>query len=184
MSQYDVALLVGSFRTGSLNQRLADALVRLAPETLRFQQVPMADLPFYNGDLEPGRTDAITRFTSAIAAADAVLIVTPEYNRSIPAVLKNAIDWASKPMEANVWRDMPVTSTGTSPGAIGTAVGQQHLRQVLAVLGAHVMPGESYISFKSPDLISEDGDIGDDSTKAFLKAYIDRFAGYVARLQG
>jgi chromate reductase len=184
MSKYDVALLVGSFRTGSLNQRLADSIVRLAPDSLNFRQLRMDDLPFYNQDIEPGRTEAVNRLASDLAKADAVLIVTPEYNRSIPAVLKNAIDWVSKPGDKNVWRDMPVAMAGTSPGAIGTAVGQQHLRQVLSVLRAYVLPGECYISFKTPDLISEAGVVSEASTEAFLKEFVDRFAGYVAKMRG
>jgi len=102
----------------------------------------------YNGDLEVDRPAAVRRFTDECNRAEAFLVVMPEFNRSLPAVLKNAIDWGSKPLTENVWRDKPIAMTGTSPGAIGTAVGQQHLRQILGILGAAVLGGEAYISFK------------------------------------
>jgi chromate reductase, NAD(P)H dehydrogenase (quinone) len=105
----------------------------------------------------------------------------PEFNRSLPAVLKNAIDWGSKPVTENVWRDKPVAMTGTSPGAIGTAVGQQHLRQILGILGAAVLGGEAYICYK-PDLIGSDGRLQDPTTEAFLRAYLERFAVFAGKL--
>lgn len=111
------------------------------------------------------------RFTDAIAAADAVCVVTPEYNRSIPAVLKNAIDWGSKPADRNVWRDKVVAMAGASPGKIGTAVAQQHLRQILSVLGAVVVPGETYISFSPADLIDDEGNVSDDGVRDFIAAF-------------
>ena len=100
----------------------------------------------YSRDLEGARPPVVVRFTNEVAAADAALFVAPEHNRSIPAVLKNAVDWGSKPNYRNVWRGKPVAITGTSPGALGTAVGQQHLRQILGILGSLVMGGEAYIS--------------------------------------
>ena len=184
MPTYDVAILVGSFRAGSLNQRVARALAGLAPDTLRFSWPRSDDLPFYSGDLEPARTPEVNRFTDAMKAADAALIVTPEYNRSIPAVLKNAIDWGSKPPAENVWRDLPVAMCGTSPGAIGTAVAQQHLRQILAVIGAHVLPGEAYVSFQPPTLIDEAGAVSVDATRDFLAALMTRFATFTGKLRG
>lgn len=177
-----VAMLVGSTRTGSINRRLAKAIERLAPEGMRFFDVPMDNLPFYHGDLEADRPTAVRDFTRAIAGADAVSIVTPEFNRSIPAVLKNAIDWGSKPLTENVWRDKVVGATGASPGAIGTGIGQQHLRQVLAVIGAHVLPGEVYISFKTPEMIDDDGNVGDAAVEQFLRAYVERFRTLIVRL--
>lgn len=182
MSTFTVAMLAASLRKQSINVKLGRAIERCAPDTLRFTWVRMDEMPFYNGDLEGDRPASVRAFTDAIRAADAVCCVMPEYNRSLPAVLKNAIDWGSKPIDANVWRDKVVAITGTSPGAIGTAVGQQHLRQILAILGAHVMPGEAYISFKSPDMIDDEGNISDESVHGFVTAFAARFARLVERL--
>lgn len=183
MPQLDVAVLVASTRTGSINQKLTNALIRLAPANLAFRQVRMDHLPFYSGDLEPGRTADVNAFTAELTRADAALIVTPEYNRSIPAVLKNAIDWGSKPMDKSVWRDLPIAMTGASPGSMGTALAQQHLRQILSIVSAHVLPGEVYIGFNGRDLISDDGTVNDPSTEAFLKGFMDRFGTYAARFR-
>ena len=121
------------------------------------------------------------RFKSEIAAADALLLVTPEHNRSVPAVLKNAIDWGARPYGQNSWSGKPAAVTGTSPGALGAALAQNHLRQVLGNLGVHVAGGEAYISFK-PDLVDAGGTITDTNTRAFLKAFVDRLAALATRL--
>ena len=184
MTRITAALLVGSSRRQSLNRRLARAIETLAPDTISFRWIEMDRLPFYNGDLEDDRPAEVRAFTEAVAAVDAICIVTPEYNRSIPAVLKNAIDWGSKPPAANVWRDKVIAVTGTSPGAIGTAVAQAHLREILPILGAHVVPGEAYISFRTPDLIDEDGTITDPSTHDFIAAFAARLADLAVRLKG
>lgn len=183
MKTYDVAVLVGSLRRDSINRKLADAITRVAPPALRFRHIALDALPMYNGDLEAQRPEAVHRFTEACAKAEAFLIVMPEFNRSLPAVLKNAIDWGSKPMDRNVWRDKPVAMSGTSPGAIGTAVGQQHLRQIMGILGAAVLGGEAYISFK-PDLLDAQGALQDATTRAFLGAYMERFADFTHKLVG
>jgi chromate reductase, NAD(P)H dehydrogenase (quinone) len=182
MTERRIALLVASPRPASLNLKLSKAIVKHAPDGLRFERVEMADMPFYNADLESDRPASARRFTDAIAAADAVCIVTPEYNRSIPAVLKNAIDWGSKPPAENVWRDKVVAMTGTSPGKIGTAIAQQHLRQILSILGAYVMPGETYISFSPADLIDDEGNVKDDGVRDFIAAFATRFAALVERM--
>jgi len=178
---HQVALLVGSNRKESINRKLAHAIVRLAPKTLAFTEIRIDDLPLYNGDLEADRPAVVRRFTAEVAACGAVLVVTPEFNRSLPALLKNALDWGSKPMDQNVWRDKPAAITGASPGAISTAVAQQHLRQILGILGCTVMGGEAYVSFK-PGLVDEAGDITVPDTRAFLQAYVDRFAALVGKL--
>jgi len=176
-----VGVIVGSNRRESINRRLAEALVRLASDRCEVCFIRIDDLPMYNQDLEGNRPDEVNRFTAETAAMDALLFVSPEHNRSVTALLKNALDWGSKPPEANVWRDKPAAITGTSLGAIGTAVGQQHLRQILAVNGALVMGGETYIAFK-PDLIDGDGDITNASTRDFLQAFVDRFLDLVEKL--
>jgi chromate reductase, NAD(P)H dehydrogenase (quinone) len=180
MSKLKVAVIVGSTRKDSINRRFAEALVRLVGHHVHAHFVRIDDLPMYNQDLETERPETVNRFTREIANADALLFVTPEHNRSVPAVLKNAIDWGSKPLDRNVWKGKVTVITGTSPGAIGTAVGQQHLRQVLAILGSLVIGGEAYISFK-PDLIDEHGGFANESTRAFLKAYMEPFLA-IARL--
>lgn len=182
MTKLKIAMLVGSVRTGSLNEKLARAVESLAPDTLQFDRVRIDDLPHYNGDLEAARPLEVTRFTDQLREVQGTFFVTPEYNRSIPGMLKNAIDWGSKPMSGNVWTGKTAGMIGTSPGAIGTAVGQQHLRQILSVLGVTVVPSEAYISFIRPDLISDTGDVADDGTRAFIQAYVDRFAKMALRL--
>lgn len=183
MRTYDVAVLVGSLRRESINRQLARAMAALAPAPLRLRDVPLDELPMYNGDLEADRPAAVRRFTDACARADAFLFVMPEYNRSLPAVLKNAIDWGSKPMDRNVWRDKPAAMSGASPGAIGTAVGQQHLRQILGILGAAVLGGENYLSAK-PGFFDAEGGIADASTRDFVAAYLARFAAFTGKLAG
>jgi len=181
MSKPRVGIIVGSNRRESINRRLAKALANLAADELDFGWIGIDTLPMYNQDLEADRPDAVRRFTADVARYPALLFVTPEHNRSVPAVLKNAIDWGSKPTERNVWRGKVAAITGTSFGAIGTAVGQQHLRQILAILGVLVMGGEAYISFR-PDPVDDDGNFLDASKRAFCKAYMDRFAALATKL--
>src|SRR5262245_29312087 len=179
MAKVKVAVIVGSNRRESINRMLAQALAGLAEGQLAFHFVSIADLPLYNQDLEGELPPSVVRFKSEIAAADALLFVTREHNRSLPAVLKNAIDWGARPYGQNSWSGKPAAITGTSPGALGTAA-QLHLRQVLGTLGALVMGGEAYISFK-PGLLESNGTISDETTRGFLKAFIDQFAATVAR---
>lgn len=181
MSTYSLAVVVGSNRRDSINRKLAKAMTSLLPSNFEVAFPQIDDLPMYNMDLEGERPASVSRFTAAIIAADAIALVMPEHNRSLPAVLKNAIDWGSKPMDKNVWRDKPTFITGTSPGAIGTAIGQQHLRQILGVLGATVLGGEAYIQFK-PNLIGADGEIANPDTQAFLQGHIDRFVTLMEKL--
>src|SRR6266852_4157842 len=176
-----IAVIVGSNRRESLNRKLAQALVKLAGDKLAFSFVQITDLPLYNQDLEAELPKSVVRFKSQIAAADGLLFVTPEHNRSIPALLKNAIDWGARPYGQNAWNAKPAAITGTSPGAIGTAVAQLHLRQVLGILGVLVMGGEAYITFK-PGLVDADGTITDENTRGFLKAFIDQLASLAARM--
>jgi len=176
MPKVNVAAVVGSNRRASINRKLAQALAKLAADKLAITFVRIDDLPMYNQDLENPPPASVTRFKAELAAADALLIFTPEHNRSIPALLKNAIDWGTRPHGQNSWAGKPTAVTGTSPGAIGTAIAQQHLRQVLGALGALVMGGEAYVSFR-PDLIDASNVITDTGTRAFLQTFADRFAG-------
>ena len=182
MSKIHLAIVVGSNNRESINRQYAQALAKLLPAHFSVSYPQIDDLPMYSLDLEGERAASVNRFTSEIDAADAVLIVTPEHNRSLPAVLKNAIDWGSKPMDKNVWFNKPVAITGTSPGAMGAALAQQHLRQIMGILGSVVLGGEAYIQFK-PELITAEGDIGPNS-RDFLQAYIDRFVSLTEKLKG
>jgi chromate reductase len=181
MTTFKIAVVVGSNRRESLNRKLAHALAKLGGDKFTFSFVQIDDLPLYNQDIEAELPNSVARFKAEISSADGLLFVTPEHNRSIPTVLKNAIDWGARPYGQNSWSGKAAAITGTSPGAIGTAIAQQHLRQILGVLGALVMGGEAYIAFK-PGLIDNAGAISDDSTRAFLKAFVDQFSALVARL--
>ena len=181
MAKLKVGVLVGSNRRESLNQKFANALVRLMGDRIEAHFVRIDDLPMYNGDLEADRPAVVNRFTGEIASSDALLFVTPEHNRSITAVLKNAIDWGSKPVGRNVWKGKVSVITGTTPGAIGTAVGQQHLRQILGILGSLVIGGEAYITFK-PELINNAGEIGIETSHAFLESYLGTFLETATKL--
>jgi chromate reductase, NAD(P)H dehydrogenase (quinone) len=176
-----IAVVVGSNRRDSINRKLAHALVKLGAGRFDAKFVRIDDLPMYNQDNEGSLTPEIVRFKDEIARADGVLIVTPEHDRSIPAVLKNAIDWGTRPWGKNSWAGKPAFITGTSPGAIGSALAQQHLRSVMTGLGMILLGGEAYVTFK-PNLIDEHGEVGDEATRTFLQGFVDRFATLVSRL--
>jgi len=182
MSKFKLGLIVGSNRRESINRKLANALARLGSNAFDATVTQIDDLPLYNQDLEAALPGSVVRFKADIANADALLFVTPEHSRSIPALLKNAIDWGARPWGKNSWTGKPAAITGTSPGAIGTAVAQQHLRAVLGSgIGMHVMGGEAYITFK-PDLMDSDGTITDESTRTFLKSFVDQLAALTGKL--
>ena len=183
MSKFKVAIVVGSNRRESINRKLAQAIAKLAENRVDAKLVQIGDLPMYNQDLESPLPAGVARFKAEIEQADALLFVTPEHNRSLPAVLKNAIDWGARPYGRNSWAGKPVAITGTSPGAIATAIAQQHLRQILGDLGALVMGGEAYLTFK-PGLIDDAGVIADEGTRKFLQAFVDQFTTLLARLNG
>ncbi|MEO7245346.1 MAG: NADPH-dependent FMN reductase [Rubrivivax sp.] len=169
MATYKVGCFVGSLASTSINRLLAKALVRLAPPELLLSEIAIKDLPLYSSDHDADYPPVARDLKQAIADVDAVLFVTPEYNRSIPGGLKNAIDWASRPWGKNSFARKPSGVIGTSPGAIGTAVAQQSLRGVLCFCNSPLMNTvEAYIQFK-PGLISADGEVTDDSTKQFLQ---------------
>jgi len=182
MAKFKIALIVGSNRRDSLNRKLAQALAKLGAGKFDVAWTKIDDLPMYNQDLEAELPAGVVRFKAELAAADGILFVTPEHSRSVPAVLKNAIDWGARPWGRNSWAGKTAAITGTSPGAIGTAVAQQHLRQMLGVLGALVMGGEAYVTFK-PDLVDDAGIVSDESTRAFLRDFTDQFAALLERLQ-
>ena len=182
MTAFTVGYFVGSLAKGSLNRKLATALVRLAPQELTMREIPIRDLPLYSYDYDADYPPPGRALKDAIASVDAVLFVTPEYNRSIPGSLKNAIDWASRPWGKNSFARKPSGIIGTSPGKIGSAVAQQHLRSILAFCNSPLMNAiEAYIEF-TPGLISDDGKVTVSSTEEFLRNYMKEFHGFIERV--
>ena len=182
MATFRVGYLIGSLATASINRQLAGALVRLAPPGLEMAEIPIKDLPLYSYDYDADYPPVARAFKQAIADVDAVLFVTPEYNRSIPGALKNAIDWASRPWGQNSFARKPSGVIGTSPGSIGTAVAQQQLRGVLCFCNSPLMNTiEAYIQFK-PGLIDAEGDVTDESTAEFLRNYMKELQLFIERV--
>ena len=181
MKTYNVGYLVGSLAKESINRKLAHALFKLAPSQLEFTEIPFAGLPLYSYDYDDDYPEAGRRFKKAIEASDAILIVTPEYNRSIPGALKNAIDWASRPWGSNSFANIPSGVIGTSPGGIGTAVMQANMRSVLSFLDAPQFNSEGYITFNA-EAYNDDGECTDESTAAFLRHYMSEYAAFVERV--
>jgi chromate reductase len=182
MGEFKVGYMVGSLARDSINRKLAKALVRLAPSELSLDEIGFAELPLYSYDYDADYPPVARAFKDAIAAVDAVLFVTPEYNRSIPGGLKNAIDWASRPYGKNSFARKPAAIIGTSPGKIGTAVAQSHLRSILAFCNAPLMNSiEAYVQFE-PGLVSDDGEVTDPKTAEFLKGFMSEFFGFITRV--
>jgi chromate reductase, NAD(P)H dehydrogenase (quinone) len=182
MTEWKVGYLIGSLAKASINRKLAGALVRLAPKQLAMREIPIGDLPLYSYDYDADFPPVARTFKEAIAGVDAVLFVTPEYNRSIPGALKNAIDWGSRPYGQNSFTRKPSAMIGTSPGKIGTAVGQQHLRSILGFCNSPLMNSiEAYIQFEK-GLIADDGAVTNPETAAFLAKYMEEFHQFIARV--
>ena len=180
MSQYSIAVLVGSLRKESLNAKLAAALARLAPPELSFQRVQIGDLPLYNQDDDASPAPSVVRLKGQVAAAQGVLFVTPEYNRSIPGVLKNAIDHGSRPYGHSVWAGKPAGVAGISPGAPGTSMAQQHLRNMLAYLDMPTIgQPEVFLQYKE-GLFDAAGGIGE-ASRGFLQGWMDRYVAFLRR---
>ncbi len=184
MNQMKIAVLVGSLRADSFNRRLARAVEKLAPAELAFRHVQIDDLPLYSQDFDAAYPAVATRLKQDIESADALLFVTPEYNRSVPGVLKNAIDIASRPWGTNSFAKKPGAVIGTSIGSTGTALAQQHLRNILAYLDVPTLAQpEVFVHFKD-DLIADDGTIGNDGTRKFLQGFVDSYVAWVRRFAG
>ncbi|KVM50798.1 NADPH-dependent FMN reductase [Burkholderia ubonensis] len=179
-----IAVIVGSLRRGSWNRALARAVVSLAPADLAFEFVEIGELPLYSQDYDADFPEVAKRFKQAIETADGLLFVTPEYNRSIPGVLKNALDWGSRPWGANSWAGKPGAVLGTSPGATGTALSQQHLRNVLAYLDVATLGQPEMFIKHDPTRIDDEGRIVSDDTRKFLQGFVDRYAAWVRLNKG
>jgi len=181
MATHRVGYLVGSLAEASINRRLAKALVALAPAGLTLTEIPIRDLPLYSYDYDADYPAPAKAFKQALEGSDALLFVTPEYNRGIPGALKNAIDWGSRPKVSNAFKGKPSAVIGTSPGKIGTAVAQRELHGVLGAVGSPQMVSpEAYVQF-TPDLIDDEGRVSDESTRAFLGKFLAAFQKYLDR---
>ena len=182
MTTYQVGYFVGSLSSTSINRELAKALIRLAPAGLEFTEIPIGGLPLYSPDYDADFPAEARMLKEAIARSDAILFVTPEYNRSIPGALKNAIDWASRPWGQNSFDQIPAAVIGASIGQIGTAMAQQSLRGVLSFCNARQMTApEAYIRY-SPEVFPGDGEVTDESTRDFLAGFMEQFRTYVERV--
>jgi chromate reductase, NAD(P)H dehydrogenase (quinone) len=180
MSQYQIAVIVGSLRRDSFNRKLATAMARLAPADFSFKQVEIGDLPLYNQDDDANPAASVKRLKAEILAAQGLLFVTAEYNRSIPGVLKNAIDHASRPYGQSAWAGKPAGVLGVSVGATGTCMAQQHLRNILAYLDVQTLgQPEAFIHAKD-GLFEEAGNIGEGSKK-FLQGWMDQYVVWVKK---
>ena len=180
MSKYKIAVIVGSLRKDSFNRKLANAIVKLAPSEFTFQHVQINDLPLYNQDDDMNQAESVKRLKNEIKDAQGLLFATPEYNRSIPGVLKNAIDNASRPYGQNAWAGKPAGILGASIGVIGTAMAQQHLRNVLAFLDVPTLAQPEAFIHAKDGLFDEFGNIGIDS-KQFLQNWMDRYVAWVKK---
>jgi chromate reductase, NAD(P)H dehydrogenase (quinone) len=182
MTSYKVGYFVGSLSSTSINRTLSKALIRLAPDDLEFREIPINNLALYSPDYDVDYPSEAVALKDAIAKSDAILFVTPEYNRSIPGALKNAIDWASRPWGKNAFDHIPAAVIGASIGQIGTAVAQQSLRGVLSFCNARQMTApEAYIQY-SPEVFTDDGEVTNDATAAFLRGFMAEFREHVARV--
>lgn len=180
MNKYQIAVIVGSLRKDSFNRKLANAVVKLAPTEFSFKQLQIGDLPLYNQDDDANQAESVKRLKKEISGVHGLLFVTPEYNRSIPGVLKNAIDHASRPYGQSAWAGKPAGVLGVSPGATGTAMAQQHLRNILATLDVPTLgQPEAFIQAKD-GLFDEGGNISSGSRK-FLQGWMDQYVTWVKK---
>lgn len=178
MSSYPIAVIVGSLREASINRRLASALVKLGPANFSFLRVEIGDLPLYNQDDDADPAEPVKRLKAAVAGARGLIFVTPEYNRSMPGVLKNAIDHASRPYGKSAWTGKPAGVIGMSIGAPGTAMAQQHLRNVLAYLDMPTLgQPEAFLQAKE-GMFDSHGEV-DEPTAKLLQSWMDRYVNFV-----
>jgi chromate reductase len=180
MKRTTIAVIIGSLRKESINRKLATALMKLSSPEFEFKIINISNLPLYNQDDEEKPQDSVREFRNEVEKYDGLLFVTPEYNRSIPGVLKNALDIGSRPYGKSIWAGKPAGVIGISTGAIGTAVAQQHLRNILTFLNVPVMnQPEAFIQYKE-GLFTETGEIGE-SSRQFLQNWMEHFEGWVKR---
>ncbi len=179
---YRIAYLIGSLSSTSINRRVARALINLAPPELEFFEVGIGDLPLFSPDHENDLPEPVVAYKAALQTADGVMFVSPEYNRSIPGALKNAIDWGSRPRGQNSFARKPTAIVGASTGAIGTAVMQSQMRSVLSFLNAPQLNSpEVYITY-SPEVYGEDGTVHNEATREVLARFMSEYADFVPRV--
>ena len=184
MSQYQIAMVVGSLRQDSYNRKLAQALTKMAPPEFSFDFVEIGDLPPYNQDDDANQAEQVKRMKQQIAAAQGVIFVTPEYNRSIPGVLKNALDHGSRPYGQNVWAGKPAGVIGASMGAIGTALAQQHLRNIISYLDMPTLTApEAYLKFDD-NTVDADFQFTNAGTQKFVQGWVDAYVAWVKKIAG
>lgn len=180
MSTIQIAVVVGSLRKDSFNRQLAQAVMKMAPAGVQFKEVGIGELPLYNQDADGHEVPAVTQFRDALQGVDGVLFITPEYNRSMPGVLKNALDQGSRPYGKSVWDGKPAAVMGMSPGAAGTAMAQQHLRNVLGFLNMPTLgQPEMFLQFKE-DFFTADGAVGERS-HAYVQKFVAQLVAWVAK---
>lgn len=182
MAPYKIGYFVGSLASNSINRILSKALIKLAPDNLEFTEIPIRDLPLYSPDYDADFPAEGTALKEAIEAADGILFISPEYNRSVPGALKNAIDWGSRPWGSNSFARKPTGIIGASPGSIGTAVMQSSMRSVLSFLDAPQLNApEAYVHFDAA-VFTDDGGITNEGTASFLRHYMEEYEAFVARV--
>lgn len=180
MINYQIAVIVGSLRADSFNRKMANAIVKMAPPEFLFKQLQIGDLPLYNQDDDANPADAVRRMKHEILSSNGLLFVTPEYNRSVPGVLKNALDHASRPYGSNAWAGKPAGVLGVSIGATGTAMAQQHLRNILAYLDVPTLGQPEAFLHTKEGLFDANGDIGEGSKK-FLQNWMDKYVVWIKK---
>lgn len=175
--------VAGSLRRGSLNRALLRAAQGLAPEGMTIDSFELDDVPLYNGDMEAqGDPPGVAAFKDAIRAADGVLFVTPEYNHGVPGVMKNAVDWASRPPQGSALNGKPVGIIGASPGMTGSARGQSQLRQAFEFTNSYCLPQPELLVARATDKFGPDGELVDETTAKYLARYLAAFGDWVSRL--
>lgn len=181
MTDHTIGYIVGSISSTSINRRLGAAFARLAPEGTTLVEIPIKDLPHYSPDYDADYPQVARDFKQAIADVDGVIILTPEYSRSIPGVLKNALDWAARPYGQGSFNGKPTAIAGTSGGAISAAIAQQHLKTILSHLNAPTLGQPEGFIQSTPGLFTEDGEVTNEDTAAFLRSYLDAFVALIER---
>lgn len=176
---YTLAVFVGSLRKESFNKKLALALAELGKDLFHCNIISLDDIPMYNQDMEDDLPAPVVRIKQAVVEADAVLFITPEYNRSIPAVLKNAIDWCSRPSGKSVWPGKPAALAGTSAGVVGTAVAQAHLRSIMTTLAMCVMGQPEVYFIWNPSYFDTENRIVNEERKEFLRRFLNKFSAWI-----
>jgi len=181
MNHYQIGVVIGSLRKESFNRKLADALIKMGPPEFTFKHLNISDLPLYNQDDDDHPAESVKRLKHEISEVQGLMFVTPEYNRSMPGVLKNALDHASRPYGQNAWAGKPAGVIGASIGPIATAIAQQHLRTSLAYLDVPTLCQPEAFIHVSENLFDEAGNIGNERSSKFLQSWMDRYVVWVKK---